>query len=95
MICKIVILCARYSLVFLFAKIIILKTVPSGSFTLQFAKVSFVARGLVGGTYGMDGQLLSWPYLHSKSFRLLWLLRIVLIFCRLLERGIQHELFER
>ncbi len=56
-----------------------LKMVPWGSLILRFSNDSLVVARSVGETYGMGGQLLSWPFLHSKSFSPLGLLMIVVI----------------
>ncbi len=53
--------------------------VPSENFTLILSKDSLVVVRSIGETYGIGGQLLSCPFLHSESLNLLGLLRMVVI----------------
>ncbi len=72
--------CARYSSVFPWEKMDMLKTVLLGSLIFRLSGASFVVTWSFGGTYGMDDQLFSCPFLHSESFSPSRLLRTVLIF---------------
>ncbi len=69
--------CTRYSLVFPWEKMEMLKTVPSGSLILRLYSASLVVTRSIGGTHGMSSWLLSCPHLHSKSFSPLGFLRTV------------------
>ncbi len=77
--CKAVTMCARYSLVFPWEKVDMLKTVPLGSLILRLSDDSLAFARSIGGTYRMGCRLLSCPFLHSKSFSLSGLLRMVVI----------------
>jgi hypothetical protein len=73
---KTVTMCARYSSVFPQEKINILKMFPLGSIKLRLSGDSLVVTRSIRGTYRVGGQLLSCPFLHSKSFSPLGLLRL-------------------
>jgi hypothetical protein len=64
----IVMTCTRYSLLFPWLKVDIWKLVPSGNMTLICLVSLFLCR-LIGGTYGIGGQMLNVPLLHSESLR--------------------------
>jgi hypothetical protein len=71
--------CARYSLVFPWEKMDIVKLVQLESWILRLSGDSLVVTRSVRGMYRMGGRLLSCPFLHFESFSLSRLLRMVLI----------------
>ncbi len=87
--------CKRYSLVFPWEKMDMLKMFPLGSLILRLSGASFVVTRSVGGMYRMGGQLLICPFLHSKSFSPLGPFENGTHLGMLPECGTQHKSLER